>query len=117
MFFMEEFLPTRLLDVLIVSVTFSFILMALIQKFKTLKIINKSTIIWVLNTICSFLVGVPFAYSFYNFSWIDSLWVGLFSFIGAPTIYEALKNQQIITYKPKSISDYVEIPKENEIKR
>lgn len=116
---MEEFLPTRLLDVLIVSIAFSVILMAFIQKFKSVKMFNKSGLIWFLNLFFSFALGIPFAYSFYEFSIVDSVWTGVFSFIGAPSIYEALKNQTLITYKPKSISEtkMVEVPKENEIKR
>ncbi len=114
---MEEFLPTSLMDVLAVSVVFSVILMALIQKFKTLKLIHKSSLIWFLNLLFAFLLGIPFAYSFYNLSIIDSVWTGLFSFIGAPSIYTALKNQTLISYKPKSISDVVTISKENEIVR
>lgn len=114
---MEEFLPTKLLDVLVVSVTFSVILMAMIQKFKTLKFIKSSSLIWFLNLIFSFLIGIPFAYTFYNLSLTDSIWTGLFSFIGAPSIYTALKNQKIISYKPKSISDVVSVPKQNEITR
>lgn len=114
---MEAFFPTHLLDVLVIAVTFSFILMALIQKFKTLAWINKSYQIWILNLIFSFAIGIPFAMSFYELNLCDGIWVGVFSFIGAPSIYAALKNQNIINYKPSSVSDVVTLPKENEIKR
>lgn len=114
---MDAFFPTHLLDVLAIAVTFSFILMALIQKFKSLSWINKSYQIWILNLLCSFAIGIPFAICFYGLNLCDSIWVGVFSFIGAPSIYTALKNQNIITYKPSSVSDVVTIPKENEIKR
>lgn len=114
---MEEFFPTLLLDLLIISITFSVILMALIQKLKALSFITKSWHIWFLNLVFSFTIGIPFSMTFYKISMKDSIWVGLFSFIGASAIYEGLKSQNIINYKPSSISDTVTISKENEIKR
>lgn len=114
---MEEFLPTLLLDLLVISVTFSAVLMVLIQKLKDLSFITKSWQVWFLNLILSFAIGIPFAMNFYKISFINSLWVGLFSFIGASSIYEMLKKQNMINYKPSSISDTVTILKDNEIKR
>ena len=55
--------------------------------------------------------------TFYDINFKNSIWVGLFSFVGAPTIYQALNNQNIITYKPTSLSDTISISKENEIRR
>lgn len=114
---MEAIFPEHLLDVLMIAVAFSFIQMTLVQKFKTLSFCKKSCHAWFLNFLFSFLIGIPFAMSFYQTTFCDSIWVGVFSFIGAPSIYKALKNQTILTYKPDSISDIVKIPVENEIKR
>ena len=114
---MEEFFPTLLLDLLVISITFSVILMAFTQKIKTLSLIKKSWQIWILNLISSFAIGIPFAITFYQVNWKESLWVGLFSFIGASAIYEGLKNQNIITCKPSSLNKTITISKENEIKR
>lgn len=114
---MEEIFPNLLTDLLIISITYSVILMALIQKFKALSFIKKSWQIWILNFIFSFAIGMPFAISFYNISILDSIWVGLFSFIGASTIYETLKNQNLISIKPASLSDKITISTDNEIKR
>ena len=114
---MEEFFPTLLLDLLVISITFSIVLMALIQKFKVLSFINKSWQVWFLNLIFSFLIGIPFAMTFYNITLKDSLWGGFFSFVGASGIYQALKNQKIINYTPSSISNKVTLDKKNEIKR
>ena len=110
---MEEFFPTLLLDLLVISITFSIVLMALIQKFKVLSFINKSWQVWFLNLIFSFLIGIPFAMTFYNITLKDSLWVGFFSFVGASGIYQALKNQKIINYTPSSISNKVTLDKKN----
>lgn len=114
---MKDFFPTLLVDLLTVSLTFSVILMTLMQKFKSLSFIKKSWQVWLLNLFFSFAIGIPFGIMFYDLSIKQSIWVGLFSFIGASSIYEILKNQNIINYKPTSISDTVTIPIENEIVR
>lgn len=114
---MEEFFPALLIDLLIVSVTFSVILMTLIQKFKSVSFIKKSWQVWLLNLFFSFAIGIPFGLTFYDLNIIESIWVGLFSFIGASSIYEALKKQNFINYKPSSTSDTVTISTKNEIVR
>ncbi|MDD5979812.1 MAG: hypothetical protein PUC23_01715 [bacterium] len=117
---MDSLVTDILLNVLMISITFSVILMALIQKIKDLEIINKSYQVWIINLILSFLVGIPFAIVFYDLKLNLAVWVSIFGFIGAPTIYETLKKQNIINYKPKSTSDNKEtitISKDNEIKR
>ena len=58
-----------------------------------------------------------FSKTFYNLDTISGIWVAIFSFIGAPTIYDLLKKQNIINYTPKSLDNNVIISKENEIKR
>lgn len=114
---MEAFFPELLLDLLIVSSVFSVILMTLIQKFKSVSFIKKSWQVWLLNLLFSFVIGIPFGIVFYDLSIKDAIWIGLFSFIGASSIYEALKNQNFINYKPASMSDTIAIPTANEIVR
>lgn len=109
---MENIFPTLLLDLLVISVTVSIVVMSTIQKFKTLSFITKDWHVWFLNLLFSFIIGIPFAVFFYNLELIEGLWIALFSFIGAPTLYDALKNQTIINYKPTSLDDKLE-----EIKR
>lgn len=114
---MGNFFPELLVDLLVVSVVFSVVLMMIIQKFKTLSFIKKSWQVWLLNLFFSFAIGIPFGIKFYDLDLKKGIWVGLFSFVGASGIYEALKNQNIINYKPTSISDTVEVPVQNEIVR
>lgn len=114
---MEKFFPELLIDLLVVSVVFSAILMMMIQKVKTLSFIKKSWQVLLLNFLFSFVIGIPFGIMFYDLDIKKGIWVGLFSFIGASGIYEALKNQNIINYKPTSISDTVTVPVQNEIVR
>ena len=94
-----------LYNLLSISIVFSVILMTLIQKIKTLSFVKKSWQIWIFNLILSFSIGIPFAITFYDVSLTDGIWVGLFSFIGAPTLYDVLQNQNIINYKPISLSE------------
>lgn len=114
---METFFPDHLLEILIISITFSTILMLFVQKLKQLSFLNKSWQIWILNLICSFLIGIPFAMTFYQMNFTDGIWVSLFSFIGASSIYYALKNQNIINYHPSSASQTITLSKTKEIKR
>lgn len=114
---METFFPEHLLKLLLVSITFSTILMLLIQKIKKLSLITKSCQVWILNLVLSFIIGIPFTIFFYELNIYDGIWVGLFSFIGATAIYNTLKKQNIINYTPNSVSDTITISKTREIKR
>lgn len=113
---MENLFPSNLIELLTISVAFSFIIMTLIQKLKKITIINKDIHIIILNLISSFTLSIPFVKYFYNLTTYDGLWVGLFTFIGAPTLYKLFKNQNVITYHPESLNDSVTIPISNEIK-
>jgi len=114
---MDALVTDNLIKILLISVTFSIIEMALVQKLKTLSFFKKNWQVIILNFVSSFTIGTLFGIWFFNLNIYDALWVALFGFIGAPSIYEALKKQNMINYTPKSINDTIEIPKENEIKR
>ncbi len=114
---MDNFFSDLLIKLLLVSMVYSVILMALIQKIKTSSFVKKSWQVWVLNLICSFAIGIPFGTTFYNLTIKDGIWVGLFSFIGASSIYQTLKKQNLINYTPTSLSDKVILDKDKEIVR
>lgn len=114
---MENFFPSLLLELLSISITFSIILMAVVQKLKSFNCINKSCHVMLLDIFLAFIVGIPFSITFYGINWIEGVWVGLFSFVGASSIYEALKKQNLINYTPTSVSSNITISKNNEIKR
>ena len=72
---MENFFPEHLLELLVISMTFSVILMMLIQKLKKLSFITKSWQVWFLNLIFSFLLGIPFTIAFYKLTVYDgTIW-------------------------------------------
>jgi hypothetical protein len=95
----------NILYLISIGCIFSIILMALIQKIKTLKFINKEGHIWIINLVLSFSLGIYFSIHFFKVSFNDAVWISIFSFIGAPSLYELLKTQKIIKYKPKSLDD------------
>lgn len=114
---MESIVPNYLLELLFMSATTSVIIMAVIQQFKDLSFIKKDWHVWLLNLIFSFGIGIPFALVFFGLNIVDSIWVSVFSFVGAPSIYDLLKKQNIINYTPKSLDDKIIIDKNREIKR
>lgn len=100
-------LSEKIFNLLNVSIIISSIVMMIIQKFKSFSFIIKDYQIGILNFIFSFLIGIPFSIYFYEFNFIESCWISLFSIIGSTSIYDILKNQNIINYKPKSLDDKV----------
>lgn len=102
---MDIFITDDLINILTISVTFSIVLMAFIQKLKDLEFINKSWQVWILNLVFAFIIGIPFSIFFYKLEVQKAIWVGVFGFIGAPTLYDALKSQNLINYTPKSSSE------------
>ena len=110
----------KLWNTILIGITFSIIMMSVIQKVKALSFIKTDNQIWVCNLILSFGIGIPFSMFFYELSIYDGLWVSLLSFIGAPGIYKTMKKQNIINYTPKSLDDkkdVLKVPKENYIDR
>jgi hypothetical protein len=101
---MDILVTDKILNLLMIATTFSTILMALIQQIKNLSIVTNSTHILIINFCLSFL-GILFGMSFYDLTIVDGIWVSLFSFIGAPTIYQLLKKQNVINYTPKSLNE------------
>lgn len=82
---------TLLKSVLIVSIASSIISTTLVQR---LKMAFKSTkYLLIYSFIISFSVGVAFSITFSDLSFIDSLWVGLISFIGADAIYQMFEDK------------------------
>ena len=108
-------IPEQILNLINVSIIISAIVMMIIQKFKSFSFITKGYQIGILNFIFSFLFGIPFSIYFYDLTLIEACWVSVFSVIGASSIYDILKNQNIINYTPKSLNDeIIEIKRDDE---
>lgn len=77
--------------VLFVSIVLSAISCAFIQKTKTGLKSNKFLVLY--SLVINILLSILFCKSFTNFNLIYSIWVGLFSFIGADTIFKTLEGK------------------------
>lgn len=102
---MNNILPDLLLKVILISTLFSVVEVTIVQKIKTVFTIKKKWQVILINFISSFIFGILFSMRFFNLNILNSLWVSFFSFIGAPSIYEGLRKQNIIDFTPKSLSD------------
>jgi len=82
---------TLLQELLIIAIAVSVFTVAFIQKtkgvFKTSKWIN------LYSLVVNMVFGIIFCMSFTEASIINSLWVGLFSYIGADTLYKSLEGK------------------------
>lgn len=101
---MELLFNDIIFNLLVISIFVSVINMILVQRFKELSFVKSKDQIFVLNLIFSFVLGISFSMIFYKLEIYYSVWVSIFSFIGASNIYEALKKQTIIKYTPYSLS-------------
>lgn len=103
-------------QLLIISIALSIITCAIIQKTKGL--FKSSKYITLYSFIINMIVGVVFSITFTNISFPNSLWIGLFSFLGADSIYKSLEGKissysDIINKKNVSISEDNIINKED----
>ena len=97
-------------QMLIIAIALSTITCAFIQKTKVK--FKKSTCLCIYSLILNLLLGILFCNSFTNVSFPASLWVGLFSFIGADTIYKSLEGK-LASHSDIINKNIIEVPKEN----
>ena len=76
---------------LIISIVLSSITCALIQKTKGL--FNSSKYIIFYSLIINIVISILFCKTFTSIDLPNSLWIGLFSFIGADSIYKSLEGK------------------------
>ena len=97
-------------EYIMVSIALSTVTCAFIQKTKGL-IKPKSLIIWY-SFFVNILFSIIFCQSFTKINFPDSLWTGLFSFIGADTLYKSLEGK-LSSYTEIRSTKEVGIKKEN----
>ena len=97
-------------DLLIVSIALSVITCAFIQKTKGYFTCSKCLPIY--SFFVNMLVGIIFCISFTEITFPTSLWVGLFSFIGADSLYKTLEGK-LASYTDIINRNKVTISKEN----
>ena len=102
---MDTLITTEMINCLMHATTVSIIVMAVIQKFKTLECITKDCHIFLLNIVFSFVIGISFSITFYDEPIENAIWISLFSFISAPALYTMLKKQNVINMNLISLDD------------
>lgn len=99
---------------LVIAIALSTITCTFIQKTK--KLFNSSKYIAPYSFIVNLSIGVIFCITFTDITFPRSLWVGLFSFLGADTIYKSLEGK-ITPHKELVTKKKVSIPTENIINK
>ncbi len=92
-------------ELLIISITLSIITCTFIQKTKFL--FKSSKWISFYSFIVNLIIGMIFCMTFTNITFPNSLWIGLFSFLGADSIYKTLEGK---------LSSYTEIVEDKTVK-
>lgn len=80
-------------QLLITAVALSTITCAFVQKTKAF--FKKSKYITIYSFIVNIIVSIVFCMSFTDITFPNSLWIGLFSFIGADTVYKTLEGKMM----------------------
>lgn len=93
---------------LIIAMVVSVITVAFIQKTKGM--FKKSKHIQIYSFIVNLILGVLFSIYFTETTIVGGLWVGLFSFIGADSLYQALEGK-ISSFKDIHKEEVTEIPR------
>ena len=78
-------------ELLFIAIILSTISCTFIQKTKAL--FKNSKYINIYSFIINILLSILFCYSFTNIGLISSIWVGLFSYLGADSIYKTLEGK------------------------
>ena len=91
-------------DLLIISIALSVITCAFIQKTNIHFASSKCLPIY--SFIINMIIGLIFCLTFTDITFPTSLWVGLFSFIGADTLYKTLEGK---------LSSYTDIINRNKV--
>ena len=78
-------------ELLVIGIALSAITCAIIQKTKSL--FKSSKFITLYSFIINMVVGIVFSITFTDVTLPTSLWIGLFSFLGADSIYKSLEGK------------------------
>ncbi len=95
-------------ELLTISMTVSVISTLLIQKIKESSILDKnikSSYLVMISFYVSMFLGTCFSLTFGKTNFIEALWVGLFTFIGADSIYLMLEDKVFVSLKSIRKSD------------
>lgn len=97
-------------SLLLVAIASSILSTAFVQKIKGLPIFKCSNCFLYISFITSMLIGIIFTLSFTDYDIVEALWIGLFSFLGADTIYKAFEDKVFASFS--TINNITEIERE-----
>lgn len=103
-------------NLLVIALASSIITTAFVQRIKETINFKKSNRLVIVSFITSMILGTLFSLSFSDVNLINSLWVGLISFLGADMIYKMFEDKIFAPFSAIYNEDVVEVPKENEIR-
>lgn len=99
-------------SVLVVALSSSVVSSAIIQKVK--ECLNSKKHLCGLSFIISMIIGIFFALTFSNCNFMEALWVGIISWVGAGTIYTTFEDKIFKSYS--SLKGNVSIETDNNIR-
>ncbi len=94
-------------SLLLVAIASSIVSTAFVQKIKAMSICKCSNCVIYISFFVSMIFGVMFTLSFTSYNIIDSLWIGLFSFLGADSLYKAFEDKIFKSYS--TLNNIIEI--------
>ncbi len=101
-------------ELLLIAIALSTITCTFIQKTKFL--FKSSKFITLYSFIVNILVGIIFSVTFTSISFPNSIWIGVFAFLGADSIYKSLEGK-LASYSSISNKNTIEIEKDNIINK
>lgn len=101
---------TYLQELLVIAIALSTITCAFVQKTKVN--FKTSKYIWAYSLLVNISIGIVFCMTFTDITLPTSLWIGLFSFIGADTIYKTLEGK-LASHSDIINKNTITIPKSN----
>lgn len=96
---------------LLIACASSVISTAFVQKIKSASIIKCNSCLLYISFGVSMIFGVLFTLSFTSYDIINALWVGLFSFLGADSLYKAFEDKIFTSYS--NITNITEIKRDS----
>ena len=96
-------------SLLIVGIATSILSTAFVQKIKPL--FTCSNCLIYISFLISMIFGFVFTITFTSYDVIESLWVGLFSFLGADSLYKAFEDKIFASYS--NINSIITIERDN----
>ncbi len=100
-------------QMLVIAMALSTITCAFVQKTK--KCFKTSKHLCKYSFVVNIAIGVIFCITFTTIEFPESLWIGLFSFLGADTIYKSLEGK-LASYKDIATNELIYVNKDNLIK-